>query len=44
MGFYKAIKNKWNGEKRSCKDAEIAFQGAVQEMDSCTGAEVHLLA
>lgn len=37
MGFYKAIKSKRKGEKKSCKDVEIAFQGAVQRMNSCTG-------
>lgn len=44
MGSYKAIKSKRKGEKRSCKHVEIAFQGAVQRMNSCTGAEVCLLA
>jgi len=42
MGFYKVIKSKWKGEKTSCKDVEIASQGAVQGMDSCTEAGVYL--
>lgn len=43
MGFYKVIKSKWKGEKTSCKDVEIASQGAMQGMDSCTEAGVYLL-